>query len=71
MSSILENNEDNNEKNENKKITLIKVNATQVNFKGIPPKKIKKEIRNDRNYDFLCWKFDEKIVQSLDDEYYN
>ncbi len=71
LSSILENNEDNNEKNENKKITLIKVNATQVNFKGIPPKKIKKEIRNDRNYDFLCWKFDEKIVQSLDDEYYN
>ena len=71
LSSILENNEDNNAKNENKKITLIKVNATQVNFKGIPPKKIKKEIRNDRNYDYLCLKIDEKIIINLKDKYYN
>ena len=71
LSNILENNEDNN--NINKNITLIKVNNSQFNFKGIPPKKIKKEKTNDKSYDFLCLKFDERIVKSLSliEEYYN
>ena len=73
LSNILENN-DENENNNNKvdkKITFIKVNATQFNYKGIPPKKIKKEKTNDRNYDFLCLRMDERIVENLVDEYYN
>ena len=77
LSNILENNDDNSNNNniENvnnkKKITLIKVISAQFNFKGIQPKKVKKEKTNDRNYDFLCLRMDERIVQSLDDEYYN
>jgi len=70
LSSILENNDD-NENNNNKQNQFISIKATQVNYKGIPPKKEKKEKTNNRNYDYLCLKMDEKIVQNLDDKYYN
>ena len=77
LCNILENNDENENNNSNiniynnKNVTLIKVNATQFNYKGIPPKKIKKEKINGKSYDFLCVKFDERIVQNLDDEYYS
>ena len=77
LCNILENNDDNsnnnnnNDENNKKNITLIKVNSAQLIYKGIPPKKIKKENTNDRNYDFLCLRMDERIVQNLVDEYYN
>ena len=76
LSNILENNEENENNNANtnknyKNITFIKINTSQLNYKGIPPKKIKKDKTNDRNYDFLCLKIDERIVQNLDDQYYN
>lgn len=74
LSNIIESNEDNNTNNNannNKNIVLIKVNSTQVNLKGIPSKKIKNEKRNDKNYDYLCLRMDEKIVKNLNDEYYN
>ena len=74
LSNILENNEENinnTNSNNNKNITLIKVNTSQFNFKGIPPKKMKKVKTNDKSYDFLCIKLDERIVQSLEEEYYN
>ena len=73
LSAILENNEEEsaNTANANKNKTLVKVNTTQVSYKSVPQKIIKKEKKNDRNYDYLCIKMDDKIIQNLDDEYYN
>ena len=72
LSNILDNNDENeNNNNTNKNVTYIKINTSQLNYKGVQPKKIKKEKTNDRDYDYLCIKFDERIVQNLKDEYYN
>ena len=71
LSNILENNEDNDNDNKNKCSSYVSINATQVNYKGIPPKKEKKEKKINKNYDYLCLKIEEKIVKNLDDEYYN
>ena len=73
LSNILDNNDENENNNNtiNKNITYIKINTTQLSYKGIKPKKIKKKKKSYRDYDFLCIKMDERIIQNLIDEYYN
>ena len=64
LSNLLEEND------EEKKYNYIEVKTSQFIYKGVINKKLKKEIIM-RNYDYLCLKFNEKILQNIEDEYYN
>ena len=54
------------ENDEEKKYNYIQVKASQFNYKA----KIKKELE-ERNYDYLCLKMNAKVLQNLQDQYYN
>ena len=64
LSNLLEENE------EEKKYNYLEVKTSQFNYKAVVNKKLKKDIIL-RNYDYLCLKFNEKILQNIEDEYYN
>ena len=61
LNNLLEENDD------EKKYNFIEVKNIQFNFKS----KIKKQKINLRNYDYLCMKMNEKVLQNIEDEYYN
>ena len=58
------------ENGEGKKYNFIEVKNIQLNYKSII-KKIKKEKINLKNYDYLCMKMNERVLQNIEDEYYN
>ena len=58
------------EDEQEKKYNFIEVKISQFYYKGIVTKKKEKET-NIRNYDYLCLKMNEKILQNIEDEYYN
>ena len=61
LSNLLE-----GENEEEKKYNYIQVKASQFNYKA----KLRKEIE-ERNYDYLCLKMNAKVLQNLQDQYYN
>ena len=61
LNNLLEENDD------EKKYNYIEVKNIQFNYKSI----IKKKTINLRNYDYLCMKMNEKVLQNIEDEYYN
>ena len=64
LNNLLEENDDDNEK----KYNYIQVKNIQFNLKSISNKKKKINLRN---YDYLCLKMNQVIIDNIEDEYYN
>ena len=64
LNNLLEENEEDNEK----KYNYIQVKNIQFNLKSVINKKTKKNLRN---YDYLCLKMNQVIIDNIEDEYYN
>ena len=60
--------EDNDNDTNQKKVNYIQVKNIQFNLKSIAKKKKKINLRN---YDYLCLKMNQAIIDNIEDEYYN